>query len=633
LRAVADCASDPFRPPLRQGARIRSLPRLPILAVAAVLACAFAASAEAAFFPGDAVDGPSPDIRALGDLDLARDGTGALAWVKAIDGVDHILVSRFEGGSFQPPEVVDPGLPGPSSQPVLGASDNGRLAIVFVNAGTVYGIVRPAAGQPYAPPVPFGPGSDPAVDLSINGTAFASFTSAGDVRIARLDRRSNAWIGLVQPVDVDPARLAGVGTGRSKVAISADGIGVVTWGEGGHVFARKMFNVGISNAPQDLTPADLAGRVATTSDLPSVDVEDDSSYAWVVFRQTFADGGSRTLARRQRGTAFDPPVAVDTGDEPVRDPRIDLSGRGQGLATSTGANTGQPLTALIDKRDLFGPGARILGPSAIASVAAPAISENNLSLVAAVLAAPGAPPAVAVRQYDDGTPVKDVGLSRPELGPVDPGGGFDAASDRSGGSIVAWVQGAPGERRIVAGYFDRPPSRFLGYTGQGCCRGVTPVLRWQEAFDIWGPTRYEVSVDGAVVGQTVNKPELALPTPLEAGTHSWQVRAIDIRGQSTRSLRRILRIDGRKPLLTVHYKRKQRVVVLAVRARDDASNGRLAAGLEGISVSWGDGTTARGRFDLRATHRYHRGRFTLRITARDKAGNEVVDERALRIGA
>jgi hypothetical protein len=609
------------------------MPRLPILALAAVLACALAAPADAAFFPGDAIDGPSPDVRALGDLDLARDGTGAVAWVRAVDGADHVFVARFEGGNFQPAERIDATLPGPSSQPVVGASDNGRLAIVFVNAGTVYGVVRPAAGQPYAAPVPFGPGSDPAVDLSINGTAFASFTSAGDVRIARLDRRSNAWTGLPQPVDVDPARAAGVGTGRSKVAISADGIGVVTWGEGGHVFARKMFNVGISNAPQDLTPADFGGRVATTSDLPSVDAEDDSSYAWIVFRQTFADGGSRTLARRQRGTAFDPPVAVDTGDEPVRDPRIDLSGRGQGLATSVGANTGQPLTALIDKRDIFGPGGRILSPSSIATAVAPAISENNVSIAAAALAGPGLPPAVAVRPFDDGTPEKDVGLSRLELGPVDPDAGFDAASDRSGGSVVAWVQGAPAERRIVAGYFDRPPSRFLGYTGQGCCRGVMPTLKWQEAFNIWGATRYEVLVDGTVVGQTVGKPELALPTALAAGTHSWQVRAIDIRGQATRSKRRVLRIDGRKPLLTVHYKRKQRVVVLSVRARDDASNGRLSAGMEGIAVSWGDGTTGpRGRFEVRATHRYQRGKFTLTITARDKAGNEVVNERALRIG-
>jgi hypothetical protein len=606
--------------------------RLPTLALAAALACALAAPADAAFFRGDTLDGPSPDIRALGDLDLARDGTGALVWVRSLDGVDHILASRFEGGAFQPLERVDAGLPGPSSQPVVGASDNGRLAIVFVSAGTVYGVVRPGIGQAYGPPVALAPGSDPSVDLSINGTAFASFTSAGDVRMARLDRRTNAWTGLPQPADVDPARAAGVGTGRSMVAISADGIGVVTWGEGDHVFARKMFREGVSNAPQDLTPPDFEGRVATASDLPYVDAEDDSSYAWIVFRQSFADGGSRVLARRQRGTSFDPPVAVDTGDEPVVGPRIDLNGRGQGLATSSGASSGQPLAALIDKRDAFRPASRILAPSTPAAVVAPAISENNLAIVAAVLGGGESPAAVDVRPFDDGTPGTDTVLSRPELGPVDPNGGFDAASDRSGGAIVAWVQGPPAERRIVAGFFDRPPSSFLGYTGQGCCRGVTPRLTWQSSFNIWGPTSYEVTVDGAVVGQTQST-QLDLAAPLAAGTHTWQVRATDIRGQATRSKTRVLRIDGREPLLSVGYKRKKRVVTLGVRARDDASRGRLAAGMEGIRVSWGDGTPpAIGEFDVHTTHRYPRGRFTLTITARDKAGNEAVDERRLRIG-
>ena len=83
-----------------------------------------------------------------------------------------------------------------------------------------------------------------------------------------------------------------------------------------------MFGEALSTAPQDLTPASFDGRVSLLSDLPAIDAEDDSSYAWVVFRQSFADGGSRILARRQRGTEFDPPVAIDEpGGEPVAAPR------------------------------------------------------------------------------------------------------------------------------------------------------------------------------------------------------------------------------------------------------------------------------------------------------------------------
>ncbi len=595
------------------------------LMLAALLAGVAPSPAGAAFFRGDPVDA-GPGISALGDIDLARDGTGAMIWVRAIDGVDHVLVSRFENGVFQPPERVDAALPGPSSQPMLGVAGGGRLAIVFVNAGIVYGVVRPSGG-PLSVPTSLGPGSDPAVDLSINGTAFASFTSAGDVRLARLDRRSNLWTGLAAPADVDPARPAGVGSGRSKVAISADGVGGVTWGEAGHVFARKMFNTGVSNAPQDLTPPAFLGRVSTLSELPDVDAEDDSSYAWIVFKQSFADGGSRILARRQRGTQFDPPVAVDSGDEPVGDPRIDLNGRGQGLASMAGAATGQLMTAHIDRRDLFGPGVRIFGPSVVGPVAVPAISENNSAYIGAILSA-GGPPFVGIRAYDSDERGTDSTLSKPELGAVDPARGFDVATDRGGGAIVGWVQGSS----LVAGYVDRPPGRYLGYTGSRCCRGPLPTLSWQTPFEIWGPVRYEVLVDGQLVGQSTTT-SLTLTQPLAGGTHTWQVRAIDIRGQTSRTKTRNVRIDARKPLLSVGYKRRKRVVTLGVRGRDDTRNGPFASGLARVVVSWGDKTpVVTAPLRLRTVHRYRRGgTYTLRIAARDKAGNETVDERTLRI--
>ena len=603
------------------------------LVLAALLTGAWAAPAGAGFFLGDPLDGPSADVRALGDLDLARDGTGALVHVRAVDGVDHVFVSRFENGAFQALERLDAALGGASSQPVVGASDGGRLAIAFVNAGTVYGAVRPSGGA-FTAPVPLGTGAAPAVDLSINGTAFASFTAgAADVRIARLDRRTNAWTTLAQPLDVDPARVAGAGSGRSDVAISADGVGIVTWGEAGRVYARKVFNTGLSNAPQDLTPPSFADRVATTSDLPDVDTEDDSSYAWVVFRQVFADGGSRILARRQRGTQFDAPVAVDTADEVARDPRIDLNGRGRGLATVAGTSTGQPIAALLDKRDVFGLGGRILTPAVEGSVAVPSISENDNALVAAVLDAPGVPAAVAVRPYVDGVPGPEIALSRPELGAVNPGLGFDAASDRGGGVVVAWVQGGPADRRIVTGFADRPPSNFVGYTAQRCCQGVTPALRWQQSFNLWGALRYEVLLDGAVIAQTAT-PGHQVVAPLKGGTHTWQVRATDLRGQVNLSKPRMLRIDGRKPLLKVRYQRRKRVVSLSVGARDNAAASNLVSGMQDVVISWGDRTPgARGRARVRATHRYRRkGTYPLTITARDKAGNEVVSKRTVRVG-
>jgi len=606
-----------------------------LLVLTSIAAAAFAASgapAHAAFFAGDPIDGPSAEIRSLGDLDLARDSTGALAYVKSVDGVDHVFVARFEGGTFHPAERVDAALPAASSQPVVGASDGGRLAVVFVNGGVVYGIVRPAGGA-WSAPASLGAGSDPSVDLSINGTAYASFTSNGDVRVARLDRRTNAWDLVGQPADVDPGRVAGAGGGRSRVAISADGIGVVTWGEGGRVYARKMFGGALSSAPQDLTPVTFEGRVSTVSDWPDIDAEDDSSYAWVVFRQHFADGGSRILARRQRGTSFEPAVAVDErSGEPVGTPRVDLNGRGVAVAMTTGALGGQPMWSMTE-RDQFGPGARLFVPSAAAPAVMPAISENNSGLLAAVLAAPGEAPYVRVRTIEDRKQGVEQVLSRPELGPVAPELGFDVAADRASGVVVAWVQGGAADRKIVAGFLDRPPGFFAGYTSQRCCQPKLPRLSWQAAFNLWGPVNYVVTVDGRTVAQTTDT-SITLTAPITGPTHKWQVLAVDMRGQVKRSRTRRLRIDDLAPRLSVGYKRSRRVVTLGLRGRDPDPRGHRASGMRSIVVSWGDRTKgARGTSRVRARHRYRRsGTFPLEITATDKAGNATVVRRTVRIG-
>jgi hypothetical protein len=607
--------------------------RRPLL-LTSLLAALAAAPAQAAFFPGDAIDGPAAEIRALGDVDLARDSTGALAYVRQVDGVDHVFVSRFEGGVFTPPERIDAALPTASSQPVVGASDGGRLVVVFVSGGIVQGVVRPG-GEGWSAPAALGAGSDPSVDLSINGTAYASFTAGSDVRVARLDRRSNTWGVIEQSADVNPAQAAGVGSGRSRVAISADGIGVVTWGEGDHVYARKMFGGALSNAPQDLTPApgEVDGRVPVLSDLPDVDAEDDSSYAWVVFRQRFADGGTRILARRQRGTTFDPPVAIDeNAGEPVGAPRIDLNGRGVGLATTTGAASGQPMAAILE-RDQFGAGSRFFVPSTAPPAVAPAISENNSGLVGAVLGTAGAPPFVGVRAIDEAKPGAEHVLSRPELGPVAPELGFDVAADRASGVVVAWVQGGAQDRRIVAGYLDRPPGAFAGYTSQRCCRSAQPRLSWQPSFNLWGAVRYVVTIDRKPVAETTET-ALTPPAPITGPTHTWQVLAVDVRGQVKRTRTRRLRIDDLAPRISLGYKRARRVVRVSVRARDPDPRGHRASGMRSIVVSWGDRTRgAVGTFSVRARHRYPRpGTYALEIVARDGAGNARSERRSVRIG-
>src|SRR6202040_1065952 len=107
--------------------------------------------------------------------------------------------------------------------------------------------------------------------------------------------------------DVDPAQNAGDGNKRSKVAVAADGSAVVVFGEDGsdghtHVYGRGLFEMRVSTAPQDLTLSDFEGHAAGAADLPDIGIEDDSSFAWVVFRQAMDDGAGgvkiRTIARR-----------------------------------------------------------------------------------------------------------------------------------------------------------------------------------------------------------------------------------------------------------------------------------------------------------------------------------------------
>src|SRR5439155_24501771 len=114
------------------------------------------------------------------------------------------------------------------SQPVVTATDNGRMPIAFINDGALCTVDKPSTSQPYTAPAGVAsPASNPSIDMSINGVAYVTFTapgsSAADVRAARLERKATTFTVLPQALDVNPAHDAGDATKRSKVAVSADG--------------------------------------------------------------------------------------------------------------------------------------------------------------------------------------------------------------------------------------------------------------------------------------------------------------------------------------------------------------------------------------------------------------------------
>ncbi|HEU0315983.1 MAG TPA: hypothetical protein VFR49_01560, partial [Solirubrobacteraceae bacterium] len=289
-------------------------PTLRVLFLALVLAALAPAPAVAGLFPGDPVDN---GVTRIAGADLARDGVGAVAYLKADAGADHVFAVRWRNGVAQPPERIDGPIAAGATEAAVAASNGGRTVIAWIAGGSVFASLRPALDAGWSSPVPLadaaaGAASGLAVDMSINGTAYAVWSAGGDVRGARL--KGDAWSGLAGALDIDPARIAGEGTGRPRVAVSPENNAVVVWGEAGHVYGRRVTVLQPSAYPQDLTFPNLEGRAGGPADMPEVHIEDSASFAWATFRQVFDDGGTpraRALAKRLVGTQYEDPTAID----------------------------------------------------------------------------------------------------------------------------------------------------------------------------------------------------------------------------------------------------------------------------------------------------------------------------------
>lgn len=608
--------------------RSLALRRCALLAATALLL--LPGAAWAGVFPAEVVDGPTPELVSAGDLDVARDGTGAVAYLKREEGVAHVFVSRLVGGSFLPPERVDTGLADAAAEPVVAVADGGRVAVAFVSGTRLHAVIRPTTAAPFGAPQPVADGaSRPDVDMSINGVGYLSFTAAGqsaaDIRAARLARDASAFTLLPDLLDISAANDAGDGSRRSKVAVSADGTAVIAWGEADHVYARRVFGTRISAAPQDLNVATLEGHAGGAADLVEIDIEDDSSYAWATFRQRFDDGRAHVVARRLIGSSFEAPVLVDGLGFPApadaAETALELNGRGEGIAVTA---AGPSVNGAIVHRDAFTPGA-FLGAAAPISAPAVAIAENN-DAFAAWLAADGS---VQLRTYDIRLdtpqippPAPGVALSRPEFGPVVTAGGMDLSVNRVGDAAAVFLQEQPEGRRLVAGVFDRPPGAFVTNTTSNPRPLTQPGLSWQASFDLLGAVGYRVEIDGQVVGETTAT-RFALPAPLAEGDHRWRVLATDRRGQVAETPARLLRVDTLAPVGVAKLtgsRRVGRLLTLAVTAADGSFAVPSGSGVRSIRVDWGDKTKI--VWGSTAVHRYAKaGSYTITIRVRDVAGN------------
>jgi hypothetical protein len=478
----------------------------PILSLALLLT--LAPAAEARWFPFEPVDAPA----ARPVVDLAIEKGGGLVYVKE----GRAWLSQLGSRGWSAPVALSAG---GTTEAAVAAGESGRLAVAWIQDGIVYGAL--VGGAPAVALSGGGGAANLALEMGVNGVAYAVWAQAGDVRAARLSESS--WQAVPTALDVDPARAAGAGALRPKVAVAADGSALVVWGEVfpdgvSHVMARRIYGTTLSALPQD-----ASGGTGGAADSPEVDVEYDRSYAWVAFRQDIG-GVSRSIARRLRASTFEAPFALDGGSASAA-PALAMSssGTGHGVSVAGGLLLGAPL-----RDDVFAAAGRSDRTGGITNAAVATSERDDSALV--WRAGDDATAVVRGRRAPDGGGLgHEAVLSRRGGGPVAPGP-LSASSNRIGDVAVAFVQGGA----VGAATYDLPPSPpELRNLPDVVGRRV--LVRWRPGQDFGGPQRYRVLVDGRSVGSTSGT---SLRVGLRPGRHRIHVIGVDRRGQRSERGRR-----------------------------------------------------------------------------------------------
>jgi hypothetical protein len=642
--------------PLAPRQPVRFALAAPLLAAAVMLLAIMATPAHAGLFTGDPVIGPTPALHGLEGIDLAPDGSGALASTMDDGGVPHVFVNRIVNGAWGAPERLDADLGGAATQAAVAAGDGGRVLVVFVNAGNVYAATRADAGTGWTRQTLWSGGgaSDPAVDLSVNGKAYAAFAAPGagghDVRAAYA-HDAGAWTVIGAPLDANAGNDAGTGIARPRVAASADGVAIVVWGEGGHVFARRVQGTHPSVVAVDaLAGLTLEGVPAAAADLPVVGTQDDDSFTGVALRATFDVGGgtlrTRAVFRRLRGSRFETPFAVDgapfASGQDSGTPHIATVGTGQGLVVAgndlTNATSALQLLFDVEPSTPLLPIDSLVANSA-PGYAVPAAATARKMLVAWQVTPLGGTPEIHARYRDGGDFEAEQVISRGALGPTAAVDGLLTASDDAGDIAVAYAQDVPGQGRAIAvASVDQPPGRFAVKRVAGFQRSDRPTLSWTTSRETWG-RYFRVTIDGVQAGVTGRR-SFRPSTPLAQGAHSWQVVALDHRGQQYAARPSSVKIDSVPAFVKARISgaRKAGVVLkLAVQATDTPTGtarkaqGVLTSGVRQIVVDWGDRTLGE-QIRRGSQHVYARpGRYALRILVTDRAGNRTTVRQVLKI--
>ena len=622
------------------------------LLAAFALALGAAPAAHAAWFPSETIDGPSADIVSFGDLDTAQDGGSAVVYLKRGGGVSRVWAARMVNGAWQQPEQLDAGQAGPSSDPKVAVSSDGRMAAAWVNGGRVWSSVREAGGGWTGPiQVHAGPAQRVSLSMSVHGVGYLAFSVGGasrDVRAARLS--GTTWTVFEQPLDYEGVRDAGGGRGP-RIAAAADGTALAAWEEVGgdgrrRVFFRRVLRERLSQYPAEASVRELEGHPGADARTPEVGMDWDSSFGWVVFEQAFQDGAitrGRVVGRRVVGVGAEPPMIVDAlqwgGVEDASDPDVDVTGRLRAFV----ASEIQPVagvSAAVLQIDVFGPIGRIDGPAG-AAAPDPTVAHASNGEGGFVWHEDGQ---VVGRYWNrDEVLEGEIPLANPDLGPAQAALGIDSSANRLADVAVGFVQGGPLERRIVAAHWDRPLRAITPSSRtQAWQSNRRPRLTWGNASELWGSAQYRVEIDGAAVATQASN-ALNLPFDLGDGSHPWRIVTIDRRGQETPGSERRLNIDTTKPVARVAttgtLRAGQRIRFVASDAPPPpppVAPGQpvpppvRTSGLRSVTATFGDRGRARGKREVRHVYR-RKGTYRVRLVVHDRAGNRGIVKLRLRV--
>jgi hypothetical protein len=647
--------------------------RTPALALACAAAVAAGAQgAGAVILPAVTIDGPSEEIVGFGGAAMAEDGTGGLVYLKRVEGVAHVFVSRYVEGHWLAPIRVDTEEPYAASWPRIGAAEGGELVVVWATPfATEDG--RPVdellsstlgpgsstfgAAMIVDPDIRYGTGTSPDLAMSSTGQAdivyrvvqetFGQLSTipllrAGDVveqvRVAHFDGERWSRLGAVNRdpgVSMRPPTQANA----PQVAIGPTGNGIVVWQEPeingvARIWARRLFG-GNLDYVLPVSAESLGGApIGQDAEAPSVAIS-RLGQAEVAYRQdagpgsplpgpriflnTLPDGESANGAEFLGASVVDSEVSGGAGAS-IGPPSIDLDEK-RDLRLLYDSN-GTP--RVIESNDRGLTTALSLGPPFAGAEQSAASVMNPAG--GGVSAWPSADaqgnPAVAVREdFSDGAVQTALvgGGAGGEIG--------ELAVGRSGlgAGIVAFRQGPLGDAAIVATQVTAPPEQFVLDVPKVWVKPSQAVVSWQPAPSADGPLSYTVVLDGRRLPTPAGAFEMHLdPRGLGSGRHSVQVLATDRDGQATLTPPSTLMVDGQPPAVKVTPARGGDAV--SVRVSDPYSGVDAGA----VRVSFGDGGHAAGRMLLR--HRYaHPGVYQIVVDVRDKLGNQAVVRRLVSV--